>query len=188
MASAINPVGDLSLSDKQSLLTLARITLTSYVRRGELPEFIPGSPALKEPGAAFVTLKSRGQLRGCIGQLRPTTELYRSVVEMTVSSCSRDMRFKPVKPEELPSIRLEISVMSPFIRVKGVDEIEVGRDGLYLAYGGRSGVLLPQVPEEQGWDRDEYLTGICRKAGLPDKTWEKEEAELYRFTAQVFSE
>jgi len=184
----VNPEGDLSFSDKQSLLTLARSTLTAYVEDRQRPEIIPGSPALEEQGAAFVTLKSRGQLRGCIGQLRATMPLYRSVVEMTVSSCSRDRRFTPVKPEELPNISLEISVMSPFMKVGSVDEIKVGRDGLYLTYMGRSGVLLPQVPGEQGWDRDEYLKGICRKAGLPDKTWEKPGAELYRFTAQVFSE
>ena len=184
----VNPEGDLSFSDKQALLTLARTTLTAYVKDKERPEFIPGSPALKEQGAAFVTLKSRGQLRGCIGQLRATMPLYRSVVEMTVSSCSRDMRFTPVKPEELPNIHLEISVMSPFMKVGSIDEIVAGRDGLYLSYMGRSGVLLPQVPEEQGWDKDEYLKGICRKAGLPDKSWEKPGAELYRFIAQVFSE
>jgi AmmeMemoRadiSam system protein B/AmmeMemoRadiSam system protein A len=183
-----NPSGDLSFSDKQSLLTLARTTLTSYVQDGEVPEIIPGSKALKEPGAAFVTLKSRGQLRGCIGQLRATMPLYLSVTQMTVSSCSRDMRFRPVKAEELPGIHLEISVMSPFMKVKSVEEIKVGRDGLYLTYMGRSGVLLPQVPGEQGWDRNEYLEGICRKAGLPDRAWEKPGAELYRYTAQVFSE
>jgi AmmeMemoRadiSam system protein A len=184
----VNPSGDLSFSDKQSLLTLARSTLTAYVTDGKRPDVIPGSPALKKQGAAFVTLKSRGQLRGCIGQLRATMPLYRSVVEMTISSCSRDRRFTPVKPEELSNISLEISVMSPFMKVDSIDEIEVGRDGLYLAYMGRSGVLLPQVPEEQGWDKDDYLKAICRKAGLPEKTWEKEGAELYRFTAQVFSE
>jgi AmmeMemoRadiSam system protein B/AmmeMemoRadiSam system protein A len=184
----VNPETDLSFSDKQALLTLARATLTAYVNKKERPEFIPSSPALKEDGAAFVTLKSREQLRGCIGQLRATMPLYRSVVEMTVSACSRDRRFTPVKAEELPNIRLEISVMSPFMKVSNINEIEVGRDGLYLTYMGRSGVLLPQVPEEQGWDKDEYLKGICRKAGLPDRAWEKDGAEMYRFTAQVFSE
>lgn len=183
-----NPEGDLSLEDKQSLLTLARTTLTAYVRDGQIPDIIPGSAALKEPGAAFVTLKSRGQLRGCIGQLEAAMPLYQSVTRMTVSSCSRDSRFEPVKPEELPGIRLEVSVMSPLTKVASVDEIEVGRDGLYLIYNGRSGVLLPQVPEEEGWNRADYLKAICRKAGVPDKSWEKKGAELYRFTAQVFSE
>jgi AmmeMemoRadiSam system protein B/AmmeMemoRadiSam system protein A len=183
-----NPEGDLSLSDKQSLLTLARSTLNSYVNGGERPGFIPGSKALKEPGAAFVTLKSKGQLTGCIGQPQASQPLYRSVSEMTVSACSKDMRFTPVKPEELPGIHLEISVMSPFVRVNDIDEIEVGRDGLHLNYMGRSGILLPQVPGEQGWDRADYLKAICRKAGLPDNIWEEPGAELYKFTAQVFSE
>ncbi|MDF1534921.1 MAG: AmmeMemoRadiSam system protein B [bacterium] len=184
----VNPAGELALADKQALLVLARNTLEQYVRTGKRPDIVPGSSALKEPGAAFVTLKRRGELRGCIGQLRPTMPLYQSVVEMAVSSCSRDMRFTPVKAEELPDIRVEVSVMSPFMKVGGVEEVEVGRDGLYLTWHGRSGVLLPQVPGEQGWDRGEYLKAICRKAGLPDKTWEKPGAELYRFSAQVFSE
>jgi AmmeMemoRadiSam system protein B/AmmeMemoRadiSam system protein A len=183
-----NPKQHLSLADKQTLLTLARQTLEQYVRTGKRPEVVPDSPALKKQGAAFVTLKRRGELRGCIGQLRATMPLYRSVLEMAISSCSRDRRFTPVKPEELGEIQVEISVMSPFMKVAGIDEIEVGRDGLYLTYQGRSGVLLPQVPGEQGWDKAEYLKAICRKAGLPDRTWEKDGAELYRFTAQVFSE
>jgi AmmeMemoRadiSam system protein B/AmmeMemoRadiSam system protein A len=190
----VNPPGNLSLSDKQALLTLARQTLEQYVRGGKRPNVIPGSPALPnsqaliEPGAAFVTLKRRGELRGCIGQLKPTMPLYRSVVEMAVSACSRDRRFTPVKPEELSEIRVEVSVMSPFMKVGNVDEIKVGRDGLHLSFGGRSGILLPQVPGEQGWDQEAYLKAICRKAGLPDRTWEKPGAELFRFTAQVFSE
>jgi AmmeMemoRadiSam system protein B/AmmeMemoRadiSam system protein A len=183
-----NPGEHLSFADKQTLIILARQTVEQYVRTGKQPEVVPGSPALKQEGAAFVTLKRRGELRGCIGQLRPTMPLYRSIIEMAVSSCSKDRRFTPVKPEELGEIRVEVSVMSPFMKVGDVDEIEVGRDGLYLTYQGRSGVLLPQVPGEQGWDRAAYLKAICRKAGLPDRSWEKEEAELYRFTAQVFSE
>jgi AmmeMemoRadiSam system protein A len=190
----VNPPGNLSLSDKQALLTLARQTLEQYVRGGKRPDAIPGSPALPnskaltEPGAAFVTLKRRGELRGCIGQLRPIMPLYRSVLEMAVSSCSKDRRFTPVKPEELGEIRVEVSVMSPFMKVTNVEEIKVGRDGLHLSFGGKSGILLPQVPGEEGWDREAYLKAICRKAGLPDRTWEEPGAELYRFTAQVFSE
>jgi len=184
----VNPENDLSFADKQSLLTLARTTLEAFVNEGKPPGVIPGSKALREPGAAFVTLKVDGQLRGCIGHLRAIMPLYRSVTEMTVSSCSRDFRFTPVKSEELPSIRIEISVMSPFKKVRDISEIEVGRDGLYLAARGRSGVLLPQVPLEQGWNREKYLEGIGRKAGLPVGVWNEPGAELYRFSAQVFSE
>ena len=184
----VNHNPGLSLADKGSLLTLARTTLEQFVREGTVPEIIPGSKALHEPGASFVTLKIGDQLRGCIGQLRATIPLYRSVTRMAVSSCSRDKRFQPVTPEELARIRIEISVMTPFSPVDSPEEIQVGRDGLYLAARGRSGVLLPQVPMEQGWDRAAFLEALCRKAGLPLETWKEADARLYRFGAQVFSE
>jgi len=183
-----NSVSDLSITDKQSLLTLARSTLEDYVNTGSAKESTPESPALREPGAAFVTLKVGENLRGCIGQLRPTMALHRSVSQMAVSSCSRDRRFRPVQPEELDRIRIEISVMSPFQRITNPEDIKVGVDGLYIAGNGRSGVLLPQVPVEQGWDRGMYLNQICRKAGLPPGSWREAGVELYRFQAQVFSE
>jgi len=145
-----NPASDLSLADKQTLLTLARSTLEDYVNTGSVKEFTPESPALREPGAAFVTLRTGENLRGCIGQLRPTMALHRSVAQMAVSSCSRDRRFRPVEPEELDRIRIEISVMSPFQQITNPDDIRVGVDGLYIAGNGRSGVLLPQVPRRAG--------------------------------------
>jgi len=183
-----NPVADLALADKQTLLSLARTTLEGFVKTGSVDDVTPDSQALREPGAAFVTLKTGENLRGCIGQLRPTMALYRSVSQMAVSSCSRDRRFRPVKPEELDRIRIEISVMSPFQRVPDPEDVRVGIDGLYIAGKGRSGVLLPQVPVEQGWDREMYLESICRKAGLPPGSWREAGVELYRFQAQVFSE
>ncbi|UCF32018.1 MAG: AmmeMemoRadiSam system protein B [bacterium] len=178
----------LSLADKQSLLTLARRSLDQFVREGTLPSVFPGSEALKEPGASFVTLKIGDQLRGCIGQLEATMPLHRSVAEMTRSSCSRDMRFKPVQPEEVDRIRIEISVLTPFSPVTDPLDIRVGEDGLYLAAQGRTGVLLPQVPVEQGWDRNAFLDAICRKAGLPSGAWKEAGAKLYKFQADVFSE
>ena len=183
-----NPASDLSLADKQTLLTLARSTLEDYVNTGSVKEVTPESPALRKPGAAFVTLKTGENLRGCIGQLVPTMALHKSVTQMAISSCSRDRRFRPVKPEELNRIRIEISVMSPFQQITNPDDIRVGVDGLYIAGNGRSGVLLPQVPVEQGWDRKAYLERICRKAGLPSGSWREAGVELYRFQAQVFSE
>jgi AmmeMemoRadiSam system protein B/AmmeMemoRadiSam system protein A len=184
----VNQEGALNLTDKQSLLTLARNTLEQYVREGKKPEFIPGSPALEEPGAAFITLKVKGHPRCCIGKPQSTAPLYRSVIDMTVSACSKDMRFKPVQPAELSDIRIEISVMSPLMKVSDIEEIRVGRDGLYLSAKGRSGALLPQAPVEQGWNRDEYLENLCRKSGMTDRAWEQPGAELYRFTTQVFTE
>jgi AmmeMemoRadiSam system protein B/AmmeMemoRadiSam system protein A len=184
----VNPEGSLSFADKHTLLALARTTVEQYVRGKKVPKMVPGSKALAEPGAAFVTLKRGDQLRGCIGQLQAEGPLYRSVIETAVGACSRDTRFPSVRVEELKDIHIEISVMSPFIEVGNIREIEVGRDGLYLESSGRSGVLLPQVPVEAGWDRQEYLKNLCRKAGLPDGAWKKPGAKLYRFETELFEE
>jgi AmmeMemoRadiSam system protein A len=121
--------------------------------------------------------------------------LCQAVVEYAIHSATRDPRFRPVTAKEAKEIEIEISVMnptadplSPFQKVKEVSEIVIGRDGLFLKKGMAQGILLPQVPVEQGWNRDTFLTGICRKAGLPDGAWNDKDAELYRFSAQVFGE
>jgi AmmeMemoRadiSam system protein A len=121
--------------------------------------------------------------------------LYRAVVEYAIHASTQDPRFPPMTAAEVKDVEIEISVMnptadpmSPFQKVKDVAEIVIGRDGLFLKKGMAQGILLPQVPTEQGWDRDTFLEGICRKAGLPSGAWKDPEAELYRFSAQVFGE
>jgi len=176
----------LSLLEKKKLLDLARETIFMYVKEGKIPE-----PEIKDRNllverATFVTIKKHGILRGCIGEIVPRLPLYKSVIKNAVFACSRDPRFRPVSKDELDDLEIEISILSPMKKVKNVKDIKIGRDGLYIVKDGRSGLLLPQVPLEFGWDRDEFLRQVCMKAGLPPDAWR--DAELYSFTAEVFSE
>lgn len=177
----------ISRSDQRLLLQLARQTVEQYVQERTIPEIEVNSPALKQIGASFVTLKKDGNLRGCIGHIIARMPLYRCVQQMAVAACSQDRRFPPVKPGELSHLKYEISVLTPLKEVEDISEIEVGRDGLYIRKGMRSGLLLPQVATEQGWNRDGFLIHTCLKAGLPPDAW-KSGAELYRFQAHVFSD
>lgn len=177
--------------EKQELLKIARKTLDAYVKNGETSDFQPAFPKLKEPGAAFVTLKKRGELRGCIGHMEPTDPLWRMIRDRAIDAAANDPRFGPVKAEELAEIAIEISVLSPRVPVKEpLKEIEIGRDGVWLELGFSRGVFLPQVPVEQGWRTvEEYLDHLCQKAGVfRSGCWKSPEARIMRFTALVFSE
>ncbi|MBC7231905.1 MAG: AmmeMemoRadiSam system protein B [Chloroflexi bacterium] len=177
----------LNEEEKTTLLRIARETLQQYLSKGTIPKYEVRAPALLQQSGAFVTLKRRGQLRGCIGHMTSNQELYRTVQEMAIAAATEDPRFPPVSANELAEIEIEISVLSPLYLVQDVNEIQVGRDGLYIIRGPYAGVLLPQVATEWGWDREEFLREVCLKAGLPPDAWQKG-AMLYRFEAQVFGE
>jgi len=177
----------LSKAEQKKLLELARLSLEKHVRREKMPPVEVESARLKEKGAAFVTLKKHGELRGCIGHLQARLPLYQTVIEMAAAAALQDIRFLPVRPEELGDIDIEISYLTPMREITDVNEIEVGRHGIYITQGFRSGVLLPQVATEQGWDRDTFLQHTCLKAGLPPDAW-KRGAKIEIFTAQVFGE
>ncbi len=195
-----DPAAYLSEDEGRLLLRIARESLEAYVRESERKTDLAGYPlteALKEKHGAFVTLRRGSQLRGCIGYVRGVESLAEAVRDNAINAAARDPRFNPITPEELPEITAEVSALcpgeeagSPFITVHGIEEIQVGRDGLYLEQAGArgGGLLLPQVPVELGWDRTQFLDGLCRKAGAPDRAWEEPGARLYRFSAQVFSE
>jgi AmmeMemoRadiSam system protein A len=160
------------------------------VASGKEPAFEPLSdPALNRPLGAFVTLMLEDELRGCIGHMQGDAPLYQTVARVAVDAAVRDPRFPALPLADLEDVKIEVSVLSPFKRVRDVydeSEIEVGRHGLYLLYGEQRGVLLPQVPVDEGWDRAEFLEQICAKSGLPSSCWEQ--ATLYTFTSQVFGE
>jgi AmmeMemoRadiSam system protein B/AmmeMemoRadiSam system protein A len=177
----------LDADQRAELLQIARQTLVEYLSTGAIPDITPVAPVLRQPNGAFVTLKADGQLRGCIGNTWGREPLYRTAQQMAIAAATRDLRFAPLSVEELEDTRIEISVLSPLRYVHDAEEIRVGRDGLYITLGSDSGLLLPQVPVEQGWDRAEFLRQICFKAGLTADAW-KEGALLYRFGAQVFGE
>ena len=176
----------LSEADQQFLLHLARRALEESVRHDSLPEVEAPPGPLREKCGAFVTLHKMGRLRGCIGYLESLKPLYQTVCECAMAAALRDPRFDAVTPEELPVLHLEISVLSPLMEI-APDQVAVGRHGLLISRGGQRGVLLPQVPVEWKWDREQFLEETCLKAGLPPDAW-RHGAKIQAFTAQVFGE
>ena len=171
-------------SEQSELLTLAKNTITSYVTNGNTPIVNMPDKRLKANGATFVTIKTgNGMLRGCIGNIQPDMSLYSSVINNAVNACSKDPRFNPVTAEELKDITIEVTVLSPLEPLEDKDKIEIGKHGLYIVKDNRSGILLPQVPVEFGWDRETFLKQVSKKAGLPEDAWK--EAKLYTFTAEI---
>ena len=189
----------LSKDEQQLLLQIARDSLELYARKSERVDVTryPLTPMLRKKCGAFVTLRKRGQLRGCIGYTKSVVSIAQAVAENAVNAGFSDPRFAPLETDELDDIDIEISVLlpgeeegSPFIKVKDIAEISIGRDGLYLERAGArgGGLLLPQVPVEQGWDLDAYLRGLCMKAGATEGAWRNPSSRLYRFRAEVFGE
>lgn len=169
------------------LLAIAREAILSKLARGEVPEFAADEPELDELGGAFVSLHVDERLRGCIGTLYPERPLRVVVPEMAGEAATSDPRFHPLTTRELRETDIEISVLTPFERI-APEAIEVGRHGLYVVQGSRRGVLLPQVPVQFGWDREEFLAHACQKAGLPSDAWRDHRTLLMGFEAEVFSD
>lgn len=177
----------LTKKEQKELLRIARETIVSYVTSGTVPEVTKVSAGLNAENGCFVTIKQQGQLRGCIGNFESDRPLYRLVQEMAVSAATRDPRFYPMKQQDLADFELDISVLSPLQLIESVEEIKVGKHGIYIVKGSYRGVLLPQVATEYGWDRETFLRHTCIKAGLPEDTWQKE-CQIYIFSALVFGE
>lgn len=184
-------------SDEEGKLAvrIARRVVEGHVKREKpaLPE-VPDS--FRKNSGVFVTLTTypSDDLRGCIGYPEPVMPLIDALKDAAVSACSRDPRFPPVRPEELPRIRVEVSLLTPpeEIKVKKpkeyVQHVRVGEDGLIIQRGFARGLLLPQVPVEWGWDAEEFLCQCCLKAGLMPDAWLQEGTKVFRFQAEVFSE
>jgi AmmeMemoRadiSam system protein B/AmmeMemoRadiSam system protein A len=172
---------------QQNLLNFARKSLTQFIETETLPLPRPADPLLYARQGAFVTLKRHGELRGCIGHMGDDLPLCHVVGRMALQAAFNDRRFPHLKDSELEEIDIEISVLTPLRPVDGPADIVVGRDGVMLRQSDRSAVFLPQVALEQGWNRDEMLGHLCRKAGLSETAW-KDGASFYTFQAQVFSE
>lgn len=175
--------------DKKSLLTIARETVTQFITKHTVPDVDPAqlSGNLKTKCGAFVTLNKNGSLRGCIGRFDPDEPLYKVVQQMAVAASTQDYRFPTVEEGELPHLEIEISVLTPLKKVYSIDEIEMGRDGIYIKKGMQSGTFLPQVATQTGWSKEEFL-GHCaqEKAGLGWDGWK--DADIYTYEALVFSE
>ena len=178
---------DLDQERRDEILRLARDSIYEYLETGAVSDYETGDPELARLSGVFVTLKEHGELRGCIGHIWSDLPLHEAVRRMAVAAAIDDPRFSPLTGEGLSAVSIEISVLSPFRRVTDVGEIEIGTHGLMLYTAGHQGLLLPQVPTEQGWDRDEFLDNLCFKAGLSVDCW-KDGVALYSFTALVFGE
>jgi AmmeMemoRadiSam system protein A len=174
-----------SAEERLWLLRLAHHSIRAAVagEKFALPE---SSPHLKEARGAFVTLHKNGELRGCIGMVAAVGPLDETVLKMARAAAVEDTRFAPVSTDEVDSLQLEISVLSPMFEI-APEDVVVGRHGLMITYEGRRGLLLPQVPVEWGFDRETFLAQTCRKAGLPMDQW-KHGAKIEAFTAEVFGE
>ena len=172
--------------ERQVLLRLAREAIAARLaeRTITLPEPVGG---LASRTGAFVTIRHRDRLRGCIGSVEREDPLVDVVARCAADAATRDPRFPPLPLDELPDVVLEISVLGPLEPVANAAGVEVGRHGLVVEHGTRRGLLLPQVPTEWGWDRATFIAQTCVKAGLARNAW-RTGARLFTFEADVFGE
>jgi AmmeMemoRadiSam system protein A len=179
----------LSKMQQQQLLEIARQALVCRLQNKPLPKFSPQDSALQQKLGAFVTLKNHGQLRGCIGCFNPDKPLYQVVQEKVVDAGINDPRFYPVDVDELKNLSIEISVLSPNIKIDDWRKIKLGKHGVVVQKGSRGGTFLPQVATETGWDLETFLSNLCtHKAGLPADSYKDPRTDIYVFTAQIFGE
>jgi AmmeMemoRadiSam system protein A/AmmeMemoRadiSam system protein B len=179
----------LTKKDKRDLLNIARATVEDYVNLGRITNLVTSgySDNLKKRSGAFVTLNKNHNLRGCIGRFVSDEPIYKVVQEMAIAAATQDYRFKPVDAQELSEIEIEVSILTPLRKVSSLDEIELGRDGIYIVKGNHNGTFLPQVALETGWTKEEFLGHCARdKAGIGWDGWK--DAEIYIYQAIVFSE
>lgn len=177
----------LSKDQQKLLLKIARRAINHYLKKGKNLKIKIKDKTLKDKRGAFVTIKVKDQLRGCIGNPLPYKPLYQTIIDSAISAASQDYRFSPLTKKELPQTVIEISVLTLPRPIRDIKKIEVGKHGIIISKGFNKGLLLPQVPLEWKWDLETYLRHGCLKAGLEEDEWKKE-AQIEIFSAQVFSE
>ena len=185
----------LSDSDGAILVKTARKAVTEFLSNGNKiklePEF---EKKFSFNSGVFVTLNKTGGLRGCIGFPLPVKKLSRAIVDGAIAAATEDPRFSPVTTKELGDIVFEVTVLTQPIEIDVSDpaeylsKIKVGRDGLIISHSFYSGLLLPQVPGEYGWNKEEFLQHTCLKAGLAKDFWKSGEAKIEKFEGIVFKE
>jgi AmmeMemoRadiSam system protein A len=183
-----NRVGtDLHFTEEERALMkeMVRETIESTLF-GKKESTLQVPPKLKEKMGAFVCLKTHGELKGCIGHIKGFLPLDKTIREMARQAAFHDPRFAPLDASEWKETEIEISVLTPMRKIDRVEEIEVGVHGLYIEKGTDTGLLLPQVALEYGWDRTTFLEYTCMKAGLPKDAWSSKGINIYVFSADVF--
>ncbi len=176
-----------SSEDRRELLRRAREAIVEAVAHGRIPALTPVQGELAKPAGAFVTLRLEGRLMGCVGHIEADEPLGDVVVRCAIASARHDTRFRPLRPEEVSRVTIEISVLTPLRRI-APESIEIGRDGLVVERGVAKGLLLPQVATERNWARERFLAETCQKAGLPADAWKDADTHVYAFSAEVFAE
>ena len=175
-----------SKEEKAFLHKSARGAIEHRLTGKPLPSLEGETRKLQEKRGAFVTLKRKGQLRGCIGYTQAFKPLSQTIMEMAQAAAFQDPRFPPLAKNELADLEIEISVLTPFRPIQDIKEIEVGKHGLFIERGGYSGLLLPQVATEYHWDRQTFLEHTCLKAGLPKEAWKDKNTKIQVFSAEIF--
>lgn len=173
--------------EQQALLDAARQAISAVVTGGRPLEAIAPTGNVAVPGGAFVTLRRRGRLCGCIGLLSSFDRLVDVVAHCAVAAATDDPRFPPLRTDDLEDLEIEISVLSPAEAARP-EQVEPGVHGLVVSLGGRRGVLLPQVAIEHRWSRERFLEETCHKAGLAADAWKDPETCVEIFTAEIFSD
>jgi AmmeMemoRadiSam system protein A len=176
---------EFSPEERAILLRLAHDSISCALEKRDI-SFDPPTAHIAEPRGAFTSLYLRGELRGCVGYVLPTSSAYRAVAETARAAAFDDNRFSPVTQEEAGHLEIELSILSPPLPIRA-EEIEVGRHGLLISQHGGRGLLLPQVSIKHNWDRITFLEQTCRKAGLPLDAWQKG-ATIEAFTAEIFGD
>jgi AmmeMemoRadiSam system protein A len=177
---------DLTKDDKATLYAIARTAIECGAVGKKPPALEIKSDILKENRGAFVSLHRHGNLRGCIGHIQPTRPLYKTVQDMAIAAAFQDPRFEPVSLDEIDELDIEISVLTPMKKIENIQEIEVGKHGLYMVNNIYHGLLLPQVATNYGWNKKTFLEHTCVKAGLPQDAWTDKNTEIYIFSADIF--
>lgn len=180
----------LNSEEKKELLNIARKSIEGYLDKSEVPVLKSKSFELSQKNGVFVTLhKKNGDLRGCIGRMNAEEPLYKTVSEMAVESAFGDPRFEKVDKEELKNLIIEISILSPMQKINNTNEIKLGIHGVLVKRGFNSGVFLPQVATETGWNLEEFMSNLCAgKAGIPADSWKDKTTNIYVFTVEIISE
>jgi AmmeMemoRadiSam system protein A len=176
---------EFSPEERTILLLLAHDSICFALEKRDI-SFDSPTAHLAEPHGAFTSLYLRGELRGCVGYVLPTSSVYRAVAETARAAAFDDNRFPPVTQDEAAHLEIELSILTPPLPIRA-EEIEIGRHGLLISQHGRRGLLLPQVSLEHKWDRTTFLEQTCRKAGLPLDAWQKG-ASVEAFTAEIFGD
>lgn len=178
-------------AEQATLFDLARASIRARLA-GDPPPSLPApTPALSRAAGVFVTLRRSGALRGCIGRIQTERPLAESVRDLALAAAFQDRRFKPLSPEEYADLEVELSVLTPTEVLPPESlpgAVEVGTHGLIVRLHGRSGLLLPQVASERGWDPLTFLQQTSRKAGLPEDAWSVEGAVVEAFRCEIYEE